>query len=54
MTERYKLDARAEFYNLLNHSNFELPGHVLGASNFGAVLSARAARAVQLGLRLSF
>jgi hypothetical protein len=54
LTERYKLDTRAEFYNLLNHANFDLPGHVLGASNFGAVLSARAARAVQLGLRISF
>ncbi len=54
LTERYRADLRAEFYNLLNHANFELPGHVMGASNFGAVLSARPARAVQLGVRLSF
>lgn len=54
VTERYKVDVRGEFYNLLNHANFELPGHVLGAANFGTVLSARAARAIQLGLRVSF
>lgn len=54
VTERYRVDLRGEFYNLLNHANFELPGHVLGAANFGSVLSARAARAIQLGLRLSF
>ncbi|HEU0121645.1 MAG TPA: carboxypeptidase regulatory-like domain-containing protein [Bryobacteraceae bacterium] len=54
LTERFKLDVRSEFYNLLNKANFELPGHVLGASNFGAILSAKPARAVQLGLRLSF
>ena len=54
VTERYRLEMRSEFYNLLNHANFELPGHVLGAANFGTVLSARAARAVQLGLRVSF
>jgi len=54
LRERFKLDFRGEFYNLLNHADFELPGHVLGAANFGAVLSARPARAVQLGMRLSF
>jgi hypothetical protein len=54
LTERFKLDLRGEFYNLLNHANFELPGHVFGASNFGAILSANDSRAVQLGLRLSF
>ena len=39
VTERYRLEMRSEFYNLLNHANFELPGHVLGAANFGTVLS---------------
>jgi hypothetical protein len=54
VTERFKVDLRSEFYNLLNHANFELPGHVLGAANFAAVLSARPSRTVQLGLRVSF
>ena len=54
MTERYSFDLRGEFYNLLNHANFELPGHVLGAANFGTVLSARPSRAIQLGARVSF
>lgn len=54
LTERYKFELRAEFYNLLNHANFELPGHVFGAANFGAVLSAENPRTIQLGLRFSF
>jgi hypothetical protein len=54
LTERFQLNLRGEFYNLLNHANFELPGHILGSSNFGSVLSANDPRAVQLGLRLSF
>jgi hypothetical protein len=54
VSERYKFDLRGEFYNLLNHANFELPGHVLGAANFGSVLSARNPRGIQLGLRFSF
>src|SRR6185436_16376461 len=35
LTERFKVNLRGEFYNLLNHANFELPGHVYGAANFG-------------------
>jgi hypothetical protein len=54
VTERWKADLRAEFYNLLNSANFDPPGHTLGAADFGVVSSARQARAVQLGLRISF
>ncbi|MFN0170825.1 MAG: carboxypeptidase regulatory-like domain-containing protein [Bryobacteraceae bacterium] len=54
VNERYRFELRGEFYNLLNHANFELPGHVFGASNFGSVLGARNPRAGQLGLRVSF
>lgn len=54
LTERLRLDLRGEFYNLLNHPNFDLPGHTLGNPDFGVVLSARAPRTIQAGLRLSF
>lgn len=54
LTERYRADLRAEFYNALNHANFDAPGHTLGAPDFGAILSTRPQRTVQLGLRLSF
>lgn len=54
LSERWRLEFRSELYNALNHANFELPGRTLGAADFGALLSARPARTVQLGLRLSF
>lgn len=54
LTERWKLDVRAEAYNLLNHTNFNIPGFTLGAPGFGTVSTARAARTVQLAGRLSF
>ena len=54
LAEKFQANLRAEFYNLLNHANFELPGHVYGAANFATVLGARAARGVQRGLRVSF
>ena len=54
VTERYRADIRGEFYNILNHANFDVPGHTLGAADFGVISSARPGRTVQLGLRLIF
>jgi hypothetical protein len=54
LTERWKLDLRAEFYNLLNHAIFNAPGFTFGAADFGVVSSARSPRTAQLALRLSF
>jgi hypothetical protein len=54
LTERWKFDVRAEAYNLLNHTNFNIPGFTLGASGFGTVSTARASRTVQLAARISF
>ena len=53
-TERVKFDVRGEFYNLLNHANFNIPGFTLGAGDFGVVTTARPGRTVQLAARLSF
>ena len=47
------IDFRVEAYNLLNRTNFNIPGFTLGAADFGVISSARSARTVQLGLRLS-
>jgi hypothetical protein len=53
-SETVKFDIRSEFYNLLNHANFNTPGATLGASDFGVVTSARPGRTAQLAARLSF
>jgi hypothetical protein len=47
-------DVRAEAYNVLNRTNFNIPGFTLGAADFGVISSARPARTIQLGARLSF
>lgn len=54
ITERWKFDLRAEFYNLFNHAIFNVPGFTLGGADFGAVSSARSPRTGQLSARLSF
>ncbi|PWU09115.1 MAG: hypothetical protein C5B51_06735 [Terriglobia bacterium] len=53
-TERWHFDIRGEFYNVLNHAIFNVPGFTLGAADFGVVSSARAARTAQVAARLSF
>jgi len=54
LSERFKFELRGEFYNLLNHANFNIPGFNYGAADFGVVTSARPARTVQLAARLAF
>jgi Carboxypeptidase regulatory-like domain len=52
--ENWRLQFRGEFFNLFNHTNFGLPGATVTTSSFGLIQSASAARAIQLGLKLSF
>ncbi|MFO0364069.1 MAG: TonB-dependent receptor domain-containing protein [Acidobacteriota bacterium] len=54
VTERWKLQLRAESYNVTNTVNYDLPDGVLSSANFGNALTAGDARQHQLALRLSF
>jgi len=54
VTERWRAELHAEAYNLLNRANFDPPAHTFGTASFGVIQSARAARALQLGARVSF
>jgi hypothetical protein len=52
--EDVNLQFRAEFFNLFNHVNFDLPDNFLGSPTFGQILSAQAPRRIQFGLKLLF
>jgi hypothetical protein len=55
MTERMKFMLRGEFFNLLNHANFGLPGTNVSAPNtLGIINGAADPRILQFGARMSF
>ena len=54
---KYKLEARIEAYNLLNHLNWDLPDTTISSANFGKVTRRRTdsnGREIQAGLRFVF
>jgi len=48
------LHSGREFYNFFNHAQWSTFRTNFGAADFGAAISARDARDIQLGLRLFF
>ncbi|HEX3743836.1 MAG TPA: carboxypeptidase regulatory-like domain-containing protein [Bryobacteraceae bacterium] len=52
--EHLHLQLRMDVYNTLNHPNFNLPGRIYGASNFGVVTSAADPRELQFAVKLLF
>ncbi len=54
VAEGKNLQFRGEFFNLPNHTNFGNAASTFEGSGFGIINSARPARQVQLGLRLTF
>ena len=54
LTERAKAQLRWETFNTTNHTNFNLPAINIDKSNAGTITKAKAARIMQLGLRVQF
>jgi hypothetical protein len=53
-SETTSLEFRAEFFNLFNHANFDLPNKSVDIAAGGTISSARPPRLIQFGLKLLF
>jgi hypothetical protein len=54
LTERVNLEFRTDFFDVLNHPNFNDPNRYYATATFGQITSAALPRLIQFGLRLSF
>lgn len=54
ITERLKLQFRAEFFNAFNNVNFGQPQNYLGSPATGQITSANSPRVLQFALKLTF
>ncbi len=54
LNEDLNLQFRAEFFNLFNHPNFDLPDNFVGSPTFGRIISAQSPRHIQFGVKLIF
>ena len=52
--DRYRIQFRAEFFNVLNHANFGNPSNAVNAGAFGSITSAADPRIGQLALKFLF
>jgi hypothetical protein len=52
--ERWKLDLKAEFFNVMNHGNWNNPGVSNQSSTFGEVTAFSTPRQIQMSLKLLF
>lgn len=54
VTEGKEFQFRAEFFNLLNHTNFRLPDSDISSPTFNQILEAQPPRLIQLALKFQF
>jgi hypothetical protein len=55
LTEKYRLQFRGEFFNILNHPQFDLPGQTIGSPSAGVISgTVGTPRDIQFSLRLHF
>jgi hypothetical protein len=54
VSERWKLDLRADFFNIMNHGNWNGPTTSLSSATFGEVTTFSSPRLIQMALKLYF
>ena len=52
--ERWKLEARGEFFNIMNHANWNGPSAAVNSATFGQITSFGGPRLIQMSMKLFF
>jgi hypothetical protein len=52
--ERWKLEFRGDFFNIMNHANWNSPSASISSSTFGEVTGFSGPRLIQLSTKLFF
>lgn len=52
--ERLNMEFRAEFFNILNHAEFDIPNTTISSSLFGQITSTADPRIIQFAIRFTF
>ena len=53
-TERWKLEARGDAFNVINHANWNAPSGSITSSTFGQIISFSSPRIIQLSMKVTF
>ena len=54
-TERFKIEFRSDFFNILNHANWNNPGTSLtSGTTFGQITTFGSPRIIQMAMKLYF
>jgi hypothetical protein len=54
VAESKEFQFRAEFFNILNHTNFHIPDPDMNSQTFNQILEAQPPRLIQFALKFSF
>ncbi len=54
VSERWKIDVRADFFNIMNHANWNNPSNTMSSATFGQVTAFGSPRIIQMAMKVYF
>jgi hypothetical protein len=54
VSERWKLDLRADFFNIMNHANWNATNNNITSATFGEITSFGSPRLIQVAMKVYF
>jgi hypothetical protein len=54
ISERWKAEIRADFFNIMNHANWNSPSSAVNSATFGEITGFSGPRLIQLAMKVFF